>query len=65
MASEISVGGSTLEGLERLEGRVELPLAAVDQEDVGEGLVALLEALDAAADDLADRGEVVDALARS
>ena len=37
------------ERLEGVEGRVELALAAVDQEDVGERLVALLEALDPAA----------------
>ena len=37
------------QGLEGVEGGVELALAAVDQEDVGERLVALLQALDAAA----------------
>src|SRR5262249_4673268 len=37
------------------------PLAAVDQEDVGERLVAVAEPTDATADDLADRGEVVHA----
>ena len=50
----------TSKGLERVQGGAELALAAVDQEDVGERLVALLEPLDAPADHLSDRGEVVD-----
>ena len=54
-----------LERVEGGQGRGELALAAVDQPDVGERLVALLQALDPPRDDLADRGEVVDARARS
>ena len=54
-----------LERVEGGQGGAELALAAVDQPDVGERLVALLEALDPPRDDLADRREVVDARRRS
>src|SRR5262245_42546252 len=51
-----------LQGGEGIERRVELSLAAVDQKDIGMRLLPLAEALNAAADHLADRGVVVDAL---
>ena len=41
--------GNDLQGLEGVQRRAELALAAVDQEDVGERLIALLESLDSAA----------------
>ena len=61
----MTVGGTTLSASKAARAERELPLAAVDQPDVGERLVALLQALDPPRDDLADRGEVVDARARS
>src|SRR5262245_37795849 len=50
------------EHAEGVQRRVELALAAVDQQHVGEDLLLLLQATKAATDDLADRGEVVNAL---
>src|SRR5205814_10660385 len=40
------------EHAEDVQRRVELPLAAVDEQHVGEGLLLLLQATEAAADDL-------------
>ena len=57
----MTVGGTTLSDSNAARAELELPLAAVDQPDVGKRLVALLEPLDPPRDDLADRREVVDA----
>ena len=65
LASAITVGGTTLSDSNAASAELELPLAAVDQPDVGKRLVALLQALDPARDDLANRREVVDARRRS
>ena len=57
----MTVGGTTLSESNAARAELKLPLAAVDQPDVGERLVALLKPLDPPRDDLADRREVVDA----
>ena len=51
-----------VEGSQCCQAGIELPLAAVDEQDVGEDLSFVVQAFESAGHDLVDAGEVVDAL---